>query len=239
MLVAMDWVLLHGTGQGPQGWERLIDVLEGRGHRAFAVDFPCDRPELLAEDYAGIVADQIGAAVHGGPAVDRPAVVAHSGAGLLLPAVAEAVRARHLVWLAAAVPDFAGGSSFVQQIQGSAADIAGEEWRSFGRLSTEDPVIGAYFGFHDCDLETLRWAVTTLRLFFPEAAYAQAPPPAPPRTPSTYVLPRHDRTLRPDWMSKVARERLGVEPIKVDTGHFPHVSRPQMLAEILEQCASG
>ncbi|MFG1706642.1 alpha/beta fold hydrolase [Nonomuraea sp. M3C6] len=58
---------------------------------------------------------------------------------------------------------------------------------------------------------------------------------ATPPTPSTFVLPRHDRTLRPDWMRKIAGERLGVEPVEVDCGHFPHVSRPHRLADILEQ----
>jgi hypothetical protein len=81
-------------------------------------------------------------------------------------------------------------------------------------------VIAAYFAFHDCDLETLRWATTTMRLFYPEAAYAE-PPSARPTVPSTFVLPRHDRTLRPEWMRTVARERLEVEPIEVDGGHFP------------------
>jgi hypothetical protein len=136
-----------------------------------------DQPGLLADDYAGIAVAQIGAAAH------EPGVVAHSGAGLLLSAVADALRAGHLVWLAAAVPDYAGGVSFAEQIQESASDIASEEWISFGRLSTEDPVVAAYFGFHDCDLETLRWAVTTTRMFYPEAVYAQAPPPVRPRAP--------------------------------------------------------
>jgi pimeloyl-ACP methyl ester carboxylesterase len=224
----MDWVLLHGTGQGPAGWERLISVLEDRGHRAFAVDFPTDRPDLSADDYAGIAADQVGAAVN------APAVVAHSGAGLLLPAVADAVGARHLVWLAAVVADFAGGVSFADEIQTSVPDIATQEWRTFGRESTEDPVVATYFGFHDCDLETLRWAVTTTRRFYPEAAYAETPP-ARPVTPSTAIVPRHDRTLRPGWMRRIAQERLGVDPVEVDGGHCPHVPRPHLVAEIMEQ----
>jgi pimeloyl-ACP methyl ester carboxylesterase len=224
----VDHVLLHGTAQSPAGWERLADALARHGRQVLTVDFPVDRPELLAADYAGIAADQVGGAV------DRPVVVAHSGAGLLLPAVADRLDARHLVWLAAAVPDFEGGSSFAEQIERSAPELAHEEWRLHGRESTEDPVVAAYFGFHDCDLATLRWALTTMRLFYPAATYAERPPPRPDR-PSTYVLPRHDRTLRPEWMGKVARERLGLEPVEVDGGHFPHVSRPEALAEILER----
>jgi pimeloyl-ACP methyl ester carboxylesterase len=225
----VDYILLHGTAQSTAGWERLAGALAGRGHRALPVDFPVDRPGLLAADYAGIAADQVGGVA------ERPVVVAHSGAGLLLPAVADRLGAGHLVWLAAAVPDFDGGSSFAEQIERSGSELAGEEWRRFGRESTEDPVVAAYFGFHDCDLETLRWALTTVQLFYPAAVYAERPP-ARPEGPSTYVLPRQDRTLRPEWMSKVARDRLGVEPVEIDGGHFPHVSRPDVLADILEGC---
>jgi pimeloyl-ACP methyl ester carboxylesterase len=225
----MDYVLLHGTAQSTAGWERLATALAGRGHRVLPVDFVVDRPELLAADYARIAADQVGGAV------DRPVVVAHSGAGLLLPAVADRLGAGHLVWLAAAVPDFDGGSSFVDQIERSGPELAHEEWRRYGRQSTEDPVVAAYFGFHDCDLETLQWALTTMRLFYPAAVYAE-PSPARPDRPSTYVLPREDRTLRPEWMAEVARKRLGVEPIEIDGGHFPHVSRPDLLADVLEGC---
>lgn len=223
MLGRMDFVLLHGTTQAPTGWARLIDVLERRGHRAAAVDFPTDRPELRAADYAGIARAQA-------DDVREPVVLAHSGAGLLLPAVAEALGARHLVWLAAAVPDFVGGATFAED----AADpeAATDDWRAAGWESTEDPLVAAYFGFHDCDLRTLRWAVTTMRLFYPEAVYRETPPPAP-RIPSTAVVPKDDRALRPSWLARIARERLGVEPIEIEGGHFPHVSRPEELADLL------
>jgi pimeloyl-ACP methyl ester carboxylesterase len=224
----VDCVLLHGTSQSTAGWERLAAVLASRGHRALPVDFPVDRPDLIADDYADIAADQVAAVA------ERPVVVAHSGAGLLLPAVAARLGAGHLVWLAAAVPDFDGGSSFADQIERSGPELAGGEWRLFGRQSTEDPVVAAYFGFHDCDLETVRWALTTMRLFYPAAVYAESPS-ARPDVPSTFVLPRQDRTLRPEWMAKIAREGLGVEPIEVDGGHFPHVSRPETITGIIER----
>jgi hypothetical protein len=67
-----------------------------------------------------------------------------------------------MVWLAAAVPDFDGGSSFVDQIERSGPELAHEEWR----------------------------------------------------------------------------ERLGVEPIEVEGGHFPYVSRPDLLADVLEAVES-
>jgi hypothetical protein len=79
------------------------------------------------------------------------------------------------------------------------------EWISQNPVA--DPVLATYFLFHDCDLAALRWGLTTLRLFFPEAAYRQAPA-ALPAIPSTYIRPSDDRTLLPGWMRQVQRNAL-------------------------------
>jgi pimeloyl-ACP methyl ester carboxylesterase len=222
----MDHVLIHGTTQSPAGWDRLAESLEKRGHRTVAVDLPTDRPNLLAADYAEIVAAQV-------VNLAGPVVVGHSGAGLLLPAVARRLRASHLVWLAAVVPDLTGGRSFRDEIATSAAEMFFPEWSSLTVPPTEDPVTAAYFLFHDCDLATVRWGLSTVRLFRPDAVYEEKHQ-AGPLPPSTYVLPAADRTLRPAGMRRLARRRLGVEPIEVDGGHCAHVSRPDQVAEIID-----
>lgn len=76
----MDFVLLHGTTQSPAGWDRLVAALRRRGHGSIVIDLPVDQPDLSATDYARFVADRVD--------VERPVVVGHSGAGLLIPAVA-------------------------------------------------------------------------------------------------------------------------------------------------------
>ncbi|WP_447004835.1 alpha/beta fold hydrolase [Saccharothrix isguenensis] len=95
----------------------------------------------------------------------------------------------------------------------------------------------AYFLFHDCDLADVRAGLQSLRLFYPASAYREVH--ELPRLPSTYVLPRDDRTLRPSWMRRAARERLGVEAIEVDGGHCPQTSRPETLAAVLGAAWSG
>lgn len=216
----MDFALLHGTTQGPAGWDPLVAALAERGHRAAVIDLPTDQPELSAADYAGLAADQV--------EFDQPVLVGHSGAGLLLPAVGAAIGAGRLVWLAAAIP---GEVSYREEIMAYGDQIAQPEWRSTGPELLSDPVACAYFLFHDCDLATLRWALGTIRLFLPVAVYEERL--AGTLLPSTFVLPERDRTLRPEWMARCARERLGVEPVIIDAGHCPHVSMPGPLADLI------
>ena len=42
-----------------------------------------------------------------------------------------------------------------------------------------------------------------------------------------------DRTLQPDWMRQAARQRLGTQPVEVNAGHCPHVSQPELIADLL------
>jgi pimeloyl-ACP methyl ester carboxylesterase len=226
-----DFVLLHGTTQSPLGWERLVVALRQRGHAAHAVDLPTDAPGLLAEDYARVIRGQVPGEVV------APIVVAHSGSGLLLPA-ARGLAARHQVWPAAVVPDRHGGRSLLDEVRTGPTAIFNAEW--LGQNPVDDPGLATYFLFHNCDLATLRWALTTLRLFNPQAAYQEVPrPEAWPAIPTTCVVATEDRTIRPDWLRRVARERLGVQPLEVPGGHCPHVSRPDLMADLLDRAASG
>jgi hypothetical protein len=53
----------------------------------------------------------------------------------------------------------------------------------------------------------------------------------PTTLPSTYLLPRDDRTLLPGWLARVARERLGVEPVEpVELAGWP-TSSPRWALE--------
>jgi pimeloyl-ACP methyl ester carboxylesterase len=38
---------------------------------------------------------------------------------------------------------------------------------------------------------------------------------------------------------QATRERLGVEPVEIDAGHCPHVSRPERVADILERAEAA
>jgi pimeloyl-ACP methyl ester carboxylesterase len=219
-----DVVLIHSTGQGAAGWELVVRALAERGQAAHAVELPSD-PDLLAADYAELVRGQVGA-------VAAPVVLAHSGAGPLLPATARALEACYQVWLAAWVPD--PDASFVDDAGRHARAAFDPGW--IGKDPTEDDAVAAAFLYHDCDEATLEWALSTRRLFLPRGVHGERLSLAP-EIPSTYVVAARDRTIRPQWQRRMARERLGVEPIEVPTGHCPNVSQPDRLAGILADLA--
>jgi len=109
-----DFVLVHGTTQSPTGWDRLVAALDARGHRSQTVDL-ARSDELSAEDYADEVRRQVPkTAAH-------PVVVAHSGAGLLLPAAARSLGAQRQVWLAASIPD--GQRSLLEIVSAAPTDV--------------------------------------------------------------------------------------------------------------------
>jgi hypothetical protein len=215
-----DVVLIHSTGQGAAGWERVVQALTRRGQTAHVVELPSD-PDLVAAGYAGLIRRHVGA-------VAAPIVLAHSGAGPLLPAAARALQACHQVWLAAWVPD--PEASFFEEIDRHPRAAFHPDW--IGKDPIEDDAVAAAFLYHDCDEATLEWALSTRRLFLPLGVYGQRLSLAP-EIPSTYIVAAHDRTIRPGWQRRMARERLGVEPLEIPSGHCPNVSRPDRLAELL------
>lgn len=218
--------MLHGTTQTPVCWQPLRSVLERHGHRTFAADLTGE-PEWRAEDYADEVARQF-------PDARNPVVIGHSGAGLLLPAAAKRLGARHLVWIGALIPDLTGAMSVMEELQDHGEEMFPPEWFEWsGADLRSDPAVSAYFLFHDCDLEQLRFALGTLRLFQPQGAFTQRHRHDGDLSDSTVIVPRQDRTIRPEWMSRTARERLGVTPIEIDGDHSPHIPRAQEIAEII------
>jgi len=223
-----EFVLVHGSTQSPAGWDRLADALGTHGHHVTAVDLTPGRSEWTVADYAGQAAAQAGE-----PA-GRRVVVGHSGAGVLLPAIAGATQASAAVWLAAYVSDLAAGHSMAQDVAAHRDAIFHADW--LGVDPTSDPDLAARFLFHDCDPPTRQWALSTLRLFNPgPAVYQDLPRPLPPGITPAFILPTRDRTLRPEWMRQAARQRLHTEPVELDAGHCPHVSQPETVAHILSQ----
>jgi pimeloyl-ACP methyl ester carboxylesterase len=220
----MSFTLIHGSTQTAAGWQRVAHALRASGHQVTSPDLPRHEPSWDLRRYAGFIAERIPA--------DRPrVVVAHSFCGVFLPLIAE--QADVLVFDAAVVPE--PGRSVREQFGADPAMftkewiVAGPRWADPG----EHEALAREFLFHDCDAETLRWALTTVELF-PIQQLASEPCPLEswPDIECHSIIATLDRTVTPEWQRRMARH-----PIEMEAGHAPHVSRAQQFADILHRLA--
>jgi hypothetical protein len=54
-----------------------------------------------------------------------------------------------------------------------------------------------------------------------------------PTIKTRFILCRRDRLFPAHWLQQVVRQRLGIIPEEIDSGHCPALSRPQELATLL------
>jgi pimeloyl-ACP methyl ester carboxylesterase len=230
--VGVTFALVHGAWHGAWSWERLLAPLERRGHRAVAVDLPSEDPEAGLEAYA----DAIAAALAG--VEDDVIVVPHSLHGLPASLVAARRPVRSIAYLGAFVP--VAGQSMSDQFRASPEPIlifeGGREIDELGRSRWTDEATTARIMYPDLSPEDVRWAFPRLRR---QAGRSQREPHPTglPDVPAASIVCTEDRVVNPAWSRRVARERLGVEPIELPAGHFPMIAAPELLADALDAIA--
>jgi pimeloyl-ACP methyl ester carboxylesterase len=220
--------LVHGSWHGPWCFDRLVPNLEAAGHRAIAVDLRSDEPGSTCSEYAETVAEELA------NVDDEVIVVGHSFGGLTVPLVAEHRPVRRLVYLAALIPKPA--MSMSEQFEAENGILLPEGGRDLddqerSYWSDRETAIAAMYS--DCNSEDAEWAWSQLR---PQSRAAQnevCPLDRLPDLPTSYVVCRDDRMVSPKWARNAARDRLGIEPIEIDGGHSPFLSRPGELADLL------
>jgi pimeloyl-ACP methyl ester carboxylesterase len=205
------FVLIPGAGSGPEYWEPLAAELRARGHDAVPVDLPCEDDAAGLSEYADAAVAAVG---------DRRelVVVAHSFGGFTGPLVCERLGADVLVMLQAMIP--------------APGEAPGDWWANTGHAASDGDMIATYF--HDVPPELVEVGMgavrgqsgTPLRDPWPLAAW--------PEVPTRFLLCREDRFFTADFMRPVVRERLGIEPDEIATGHTPMLARPGELADRLE-----
>src|SRR5262249_19825464 len=151
----------HGAGHGAWCWERLTPELEARGHRAVAMDLPCDDPVAGCARYAEVAAAAL-------PPGDDLVLVGHSLAGRTVPLIAARRPVRALVFLCAVLPAF--GRSLEDQLAADssmyATGYAGHPGRvvhADGSTSWGDPDAARQVFYHDCAPDDARRAWSRLR----------------------------------------------------------------------------
>ena len=182
------------------------------------MDLPSDDPSAGLWDYVDTVVEAIGGRTD-------LIVVAQSMGGFIAPLVCTRVSVELLVLVAGMVPR--PGERGKDYWANTGYDEAVRE-----RGEGDDSPIALFY--HDVPPALAREALSKGR------SQAETPMQEPwplatwPNVPTRYLLCRDDRVFPAEWIRRLVRERLGIEPDEIDGGHCPFLSRPKELAERLE-----
>ena len=208
------YALIHGAGDVGWYWHLVEAELRKRGHETIAVDLPVEDDSAGLLEYADAVVTAIG---------DRPAplVVAQSSGGYVAPIVCDRVPARLLVLVAAMVP--------------SPGESAEEMFANTGfRSESPSGASEIEIFYQDVPPGLAREALKRGRRQSDTPGKQPWPLSAWPKVPTRFLLCRNDRLFPAAWVRRVVRDRLGITPDEIDSGHTPALSRPVELAERLE-----
>jgi pimeloyl-ACP methyl ester carboxylesterase len=220
------YVLIHGSGGDGRYWYRVVPELGKRGHDVLAPDLPVDDDSAGLEEYADLVVDAIGER-------GNVILVAQSLAGFIAPLVAERVPTELIVLVAAMIP--------------KPGESAGQWWGDTGHDAAKlkadiregrDP--DAAFDPVETFLHDLPPDILAEALAEPPKPQSGAifGPPWPlkawPDVPTRFVLCTQDRFFPAEFMRHHVKQRLGITPDEIDSGHLPALSRPVELVERLE-----
>jgi pimeloyl-ACP methyl ester carboxylesterase len=222
------FLLLHGACHGGWCWEPIVPFLHADGHDVTAPDLPCEDVDAGLADYAE-------AALSALP--DRASdvvVVAHSLGALVAPIVANRVDVRRMVFIAGII-GAPGASLEMLAVEDATRDLPMAD----GDLIFDDagrfcfsPAGARRLLYHDCEDAVAEAAIARLRrqrsMWTQVAAFD-----AWPATEIVSITCTGDRVVNPGWSNRVARERLGVEPLHLAGGHSPFLARPAELAAVL------
>lgn len=218
------YVLIHGGGDVGWSWHLVAAELRRRGHEVVAPDLPGDESATFT-DYADAVIDAVGNR-------DGLVVVGHSFGGYTAPLVADRLGADLLVLVAAMIPapgespaDWGRTTGYAEAVRAAAA-------RDGGLTGSSDPYVGF---LHDVPRPLADEAMRRSREH-PSPAGRTEPWPlqAWPAIPTRFVLCTEDRCFPPDFLRKLAVDRLGIVPDEIAAGHCVALSRPTELAELLD-----
>lgn len=219
--------LLHGAWHEPSCWEPVREPLEALGHGTTAADLPLHDPAATYADRVRPAIEALDGAV--GPVV----VVAHSQSSALGPLVAVARPISLLVYLcprmgSVALPDGTPGA-FREGIPFPPDRPDG--------TTAWDPEVATEAMYRRLSPDRARALAKRLRpMAMPPDDY---PLDEHPDVPTALMYGSEDELFEPAFERFVAEELLGIEPIELQSGHFPMAEDPDGTAEQLDSLARG
>ncbi|MEO5901769.1 MAG: alpha/beta hydrolase [Ilumatobacteraceae bacterium] len=212
-------VLIPGAGSDSWYWHRVVPLLGAADHDVVAVDLPCD------DDAAGLVeyTDAVVAAI--GPR-RNVVLVAQSMGGFTAPLVCARIPVRLMILVAAMTPapGESPGDWWTNTGHAEAMRIAAE---LDGRVDNWDE---QEMFLHDVPADVIAEGEAHLRVQSGTPFERPWPLDRWPDVPTRFLLCRDDRLFPALFQRRVVRERLGITPDEMDSGHLPALAHPDELA---------
>ncbi|MBI2912292.1 MAG: alpha/beta fold hydrolase [Chloroflexi bacterium] len=228
------FVLIHGAWHGAWCWQKVVPLLEGRGHKALAIDLPghgADKTpiaQITLQAYADRLCDVL-------DAQSEPVVlVGHSMGGLVITQAAEQRprRIKTLVYLTAFL--LRNGESLLEVAQGDSEaqvlpNLIMASDQSYATVK-EHALKDVFYG--DCSEKDVAQARA---LLVPQAAAPFATPVHTTaenfgRVPRVYIECLQDRAISPSVQKRMYTASPCQRVISMDTSHSPFFSAPEALA---------
>lgn len=228
------FILVHGSWHGAWCWDRVVPLLEARGHRAIAVDLPghgADRTPAAALTFAAYV-ERVTDVIDAQP--EPVVLVGHSMGGTMVTAAAEAraEKVATLIYVTAYLP--ADGQSLLDLARTDAASrILPNLVVDGGMHWVRDEALVEVF-LHDCSTEDRAFAIP--RLVHEPLSVVETPVRTTAarfgRIPRTYIEATADHAVGID----LQRRMHAATPCRVmalPTGHSPFFAAPAALADAI------
>jgi pimeloyl-ACP methyl ester carboxylesterase len=236
------YVLIPGAGGDAWYWHRLAPLLREAGHEVVAVELPAADESAGLQRYADAVVEAVGdrdgrtgppaEAAGREPGVRDIVLVAQSMGGLTAPLVCDRLPVSRIVLVNAMIPrpGETGGDWWANTGQEKASrELAEREGRDPD--APFDPLV---VFFHDAPPEVIQ---TVLAGPAPEQAGRPFGDPWPldawPDVPTTVLSSTGDRLFPVEFQDRIARERLGLTPVRLPGGHLVALTRPGELAQLI------
>lgn len=220
-------LLVHGAMHTPWIFDPLRAQLAARGLDSHAMQLPSSNPDSAAAQGLREDAATVRAAIE---AIDAPVILAaHSYGGVPATWAAAETPVAHLVYIAAFA--LQPGVSMMQWMGG---DFPPNWHRSPDGLAVKvgDPEQSIFSGV---DPELTAQAVKRLN-WEGMGAFTQQLAAAPVNTPTTYLVATADLALPPAVQEQWAAN--ATHAARIPSGHSPHLSHPQQVADVLADAAS-
>jgi pimeloyl-ACP methyl ester carboxylesterase len=209
------FAFIHGASDVGWYWHLVEAELRKKRQDTVAPDLPCDDDSAGLSDYADTVLEAIG---------DRRDVVAvaQSAGAFTAPLVCDRTPVELLVLVAGLIPQ--------------PGEAGRDWWTNTGYERASDSYGGDVVStfYHDVPPELAAEALERGRDQSDTPGEEPWPLAAWPDVDTRFLLCRNDRFLPEDFMRRVVRERLGIAPDEIESGHCPALSRPKELAERLD-----